>query len=237
MIVSEHDADITAQHLTLERDGAPMSAYYAVPNEPGEALPTVVLAIHIWGVDAGYRDTVRRLAKAGFAAIVPDLYARFDAPDGDVVTDYREFIPFAQRLTPETVDADITASVRWLQTQFPRSKMAIAGFCMGGVMAMNRTVGYKKTFSAAAVWYGLKPEIDPHDVEIPIVASYGADDKGIPVENVNRFQAGLTVPNDFKIYPNAQHAFFDHTRAAYNAEAADDSWQRAIAFLHKYLGA
>ncbi len=54
--------------------------------------------MHVWGVDASIRDIVRRYAKAGFAAIAPDLYARFGAPNGDGATDYTIFRPYSQKL-------------------------------------------------------------------------------------------------------------------------------------------
>jgi carboxymethylenebutenolidase len=38
-----------------------------------------------------------------------------------------------------------------------------------------------------------------------------------------------------KIYPGAWHSFFNDQRPSYNAEAAQDSWQRVLAFFKEHL--
>lgn len=226
--------EIIAEFIEIERERAIMPAYVAVPPSDADTIPSVVLCMHVWGVDESMRDVARRFADNGFVAIVPDLYARFNAPSGDGATDHTQFIGYARQLSAETVEPDLQSSVSWLHRRRPRTKIAIAGFCMGGTMAMQRSARYAGTFSAAAIWYGFKPEIKPEEVDIPIVASYGAQDSGIPAEKIEAFRAGLRVPNDVKIYPNAAHGFFD-SRPSYNAAAAEDSWNRTIAFLNRHL--
>lgn len=234
--MNDTDPAITAEWLELTREGGSTRAYVAAPRDPLPTTPSIVLAMHLWGIDAGYRDVARRFAHAGFATIVPDLYARFDVPSGDDATDHRPFVPYAQRLVHAEIDADIRAAAAWLRARLPDTKTAIAGFCMGGRIAMYRTAGYSELFTAAAVWYGLHPDVDPHHVDIPIVASFGGADPGIPVADVEAFRDALRVPNDFAIYANAQHAFCDDRRSAYDRDAAEDSWRRTIAFLAARLG-
>ena len=234
MQAQNNGSDVIAQWVEIERDGSPMRSYFAAPRNAGDATPTVVLAMHLTGIDRSMRNVANRFAESGFGCIIPDLYARFDAPDGDLVEDYKLFLPYAAKLAKETVDPDIRAGAAWLRAQHPRTKIAIAGFCMGGIMALVRAIGYSDIFNAAAVWYGAI-RIDPKLVEIPVVGNYGAEDHGIPVDTVEAFRAALPVPNDIVIYPNAGHAFADDTRPAYEKNAADDSWRRSLAFLRRYL--
>jgi carboxymethylenebutenolidase len=221
--------------LTRE-DGSAFRAYAALPERLGADTPSVMLMMHLWGVDESTRQVVHQFADEGFAAVAPDLYARFgEVPDGDSTSDHTLFRPFAQQLTPETIDADTRPAVKWLREHYADSKTAVGGFCMGGRMATARLVGYTDLYSAAAVWYGLSDDVDPAKAEIPIVASYGADDESIPVEKVEAFRDRLTVDHDFKIYPNAGHAFFDQTRKSFAINAAEDSWKRTVAFLNKHI--
>jgi carboxymethylenebutenolidase len=221
--------------LTRE-DGSALRAYAALPESLGADTPSVVMMIHLWGVDASMREVAHRFAAEGFAIVVPDLYARFEGvPDGDETSDYTLIKPFAMKLTPESIDQDTRPAVSWLRERYADSKTAVAGFCMGGTMATYRTVGYTDIYAAAAVWYGLSDDVDPAKAEIPIVASYGQDDTGIPVEKVEAFRDKLPVDKDFKIYPHAGHAFFDQTRKSYEPNAAEDSWKRTIAFLNKHI--
>jgi carboxymethylenebutenolidase len=225
--------DVTG-YVDIDRDGEQLPAYYAAPRNADAETPSIVMAMHLTGVDAQQRDTARRFAAEGFATIVPDLYARFGAPDGDVETDYRAFLPFAKLLAFETVDPDIRAATAWLRAKHPRTRIAIAGFCMGGAMAVRRAHGYANVFFAAAMWYGRVSDVDPATIDIPIVASFGSADHGIPIESVNAFATGLTVANDVKVYDGAQHAFCDQRGDAYDEGAAEDSWRRTIAFLRSH---
>ena len=56
-----------------------MPAYRAMPAG-GRNLPTVLVVQEIFGVHEHIKDVCRRLAKAGYLAIAPELYAR----QGDV---------------------------------------------------------------------------------------------------------------------------------------------------------
>lgn len=235
MSKTDNGPAIVTQWVDIDREGTSMRMYVAAPADAGEATPSIVLAMHITGIDESMRRTAARFARNGFAIAIPDLYARFDAPNGDVDTDYKTFLPFAQQLEPRTVDLDLRAAAAWLRSAYPRTKSAIAGFCMGGAMTLTRAVGNRDVFTAAAVWYGAI-RIDPKDIDIPLVASYGADDAGIPIDAIDALRAALSVPNDVVVYPHAGHGFCDETRGAYAQNAADDSWQRSVAFLHRYLG-
>jgi dienelactone hydrolase len=82
METSEHDPAIVAEWIAIPREGENMLAYCAAPRETTAHTPTLVLAMHLFGVDGTMREDARRFARAGFATVIPDLYARFDAPNG-----------------------------------------------------------------------------------------------------------------------------------------------------------
>lgn len=209
--------------------------YFSAPDHIDANTPSIVLAMHLWGIDQPMRDAAQRFAEAGFAVAIPDLYAGMDAPSGENAQDHTLFVPFAQKLAFETVDKPIRDAAAFLRAKMPKTRTAIAGFCMGGTMALRRASGYAEVFSAAAVWYGNVASVDATQIDLPIVASFGEDDHGIPVEKVREFEQGLSVEHDVTIYPGAGHAFCDGARPTYRAQAAEDSWRRSIAFLRKVL--
>jgi carboxymethylenebutenolidase len=43
------------------------------------------------------------------------------------------------------------------------------------------------------------------------------------------------IDHDIKIYPGARHSFFNAQGRTYNKPAADDSWDRVMAFFGKHL--
>ncbi|HEY2554756.1 MAG TPA: dienelactone hydrolase family protein [Candidatus Cybelea sp.] len=235
-LVAENDPAISVERVTLKRDTTVIGAYAARPVHSTKQTPTVVVIMHVWGVDTSIRDIVRRLAKAGFAAIAPDLYARFGAPSGDGTTDYTVFRPYAKRLDRAQYDGDIVAAARWCSEQFPSTKTAILGFCMGGRIALLASIDNAETFAAVCPFYGPLADVDPAKEQTPVCGSYGARDTGIPADSVRAFAAALHVANDVKIYDNAGHAFMDDQRPSYVASAAADAWTRTLAFLTKHLG-
>ena len=235
--VSEDDTDVVHDRVDLRRPDAVVPAYAAWPARSAANTPSVVVIMHVWGVDTSIREVVRRFAKAGFAAIAPDLYARFGAPSGDGRTDSDAFRTFAKRLDRKQYDGDIRAAALWLSAKFPATKTAVLGFCMGGHIALIQAVDNGDVFSAVCPFYGSLKDIDPDKIHIPLCGSYGARDTSIAADDVRGFRAELRVPNDVRVYNTAGHAFCDDTRPSYVAAAAADAWKRTVDFLQQYLGA
>jgi carboxymethylenebutenolidase len=234
-MIAENDPEISVERVELRRPGAVMPAYVAQPRNGRPYTPGVVVVMHVWGVDEPIRETVRMFAKAGFAAIAPDLYARSGAPSGDGQSDYKTFLPHREQLKDEQVDADLRAAALWLRLAHPEGKVGVMGFCMGGGIALRQALSNDDVFDAAAVLYGRVSGIDAARITMPVIASYGETDTSIPVDDVRAFQKVLRGPNDIVVYKSAGHAFFDHTRPSYVPAAAQDAWRRTIKFLAKYL--
>lgn len=236
-LVPENDPDIAVKNVQLRRPDGTVLAYAAIPRAAKPNAPGVVVVMHIWGIDRSIRDVVRRYAKAGFVAIAPDLYARFNAPSGDGSTDYTQFRPFAKQLQTAQVDGDIRAAGLWIKSAYPASRVGVTGFCMGGAIALRQAIANDDVFSADAVFYGNPEGIDPAKIHMPMEGNYGQRDTSIPADSVRAFFKALRAPNDLVIYPTAGHAFFDDQRSSYVPAAAEDAWKRTLAFFTKYLNA
>ena len=75
-------------------------------------------------------------------------------------------------------------------------------------------------------------------ISAPILGLFAAEDRGIRVESVQAFEQSLErLRKDFEIhiYPNVGHAFANPTGRNYNAEAAEDAWQKTLDFLSQNL--
>ncbi len=233
--VSQDDPAIHVENVDLARPDVALPAYAALPRDAAASTPGIVVVMHLWGVDESIREVVRGFAKSGFAAIAPNLYARSHAPSGDGAEDYTKFRPFAQQLQPAQVDGDLRAAALWLKARTSERKVGITGFCMGGAIALRQAIDNSDVFSADAVWYGKVEGIDPAKIRMPLLGSYGERDTSISADSVRAFEKALPGDRDVVIYPGAGHAFFDHTRPSYEAQAANDAWRRTIAFFTKYL--
>ena len=209
-------------------------AFVAWPAGDGSA-PAMIVVQEWWGLNAQIRDVARRLAEQGYVAIVPDLY------HGKVADDPERAHELMRGLVNERALADLGAAVRWLRAE-PRSasaRIGVIGFCMGG--KLSQQLGFRSDeISAAVMFYGT-PETDPGklgSLSPPLQGHFGADDDGIPVDQVKRLEAELKrlgKPAEIYVYPGAGHAFMHERRDSYRAEAAQLAWGRTLAFLAKHL--
>lgn len=254
-IVPENDPAIAVGRPQIHNGSRTLDSYYASPKDAGPQTPAVVLVQHIWGVDATMRDVARRFAKEGYIAIVPDLFTGLGAPNGDGLTDYKLFVPVAQKLVDATVDSDLVAAANFVRSGSggKPQKIGVMGFCMGGSIALRAAVDSASTFGAAAVFYGKvrydtgsnnEGPITPmalayaDEIGMPLLGSWGARDTGILAADVNALDMrlkDLKKTRDIKIYDEAGHAFFDDTRASYVPSAAADAWTRTLAFFGTHL--
>src|SRR4029079_3937072 len=70
---------LTAGEIRIPAKDVEISGYRAMPAEGGP-FATVLVVAEIFGVHEHIKDICRRLAKAGYFAVAPELYARQGDP-------------------------------------------------------------------------------------------------------------------------------------------------------------
>ncbi len=237
---------------TFGSEGRTLDAFAARP-QTGTARGGVVVVQAIWGVDSQLQSVVRRLAAEGYVAIAPDLYTGIGPASPTGQSDIATYKTFAAKLVDATVDADVAAAAAHLRTSGNASdlKVGVIGFCMGGAITLRQTVD-TPTFAAASVFYGKvrygtngnEGPITPialayaDEMRVPTAGSWGGKDTSILAADVNALDERLTSlskPHDFRVYPEAGHAFFDDTRSSYVASAAEDAWKRTLGWFATHL--
>jgi carboxymethylenebutenolidase len=222
-------------------------AYYAVPKAGGKR-PVVIVIPEIWGLHEYQKDVCRRLAKAGYFGVSLDPFFRLG--DLSKVTDIKQVIGSANKLTDEQAFADLDAIVAWAEKHKRANarKLGLTGHCRGGRMVWMYTAHQKK-IKAAVAWYGSLMPIPPamplgpldvtDKIDAPVLGLYGGADQGIPLEHVERMRAGLLAFGKDKrspihVYPDMPHAFHADYRPSYRKEAAEDGWKRMLAWFKKH---
>jgi carboxymethylenebutenolidase len=222
-------------------------AYYAVPKAGGKR-PVVIVIPEIWGLHEYQKDLCRRLAKAGYFGVSLDPFFRIG--DLSKVTEIKEVIAGANKLTDEQAFADLDAIVAWAEKhkRANAKKLGLTGMCRGGRTVWMYTAHQKK-IKAAVAWYGSLMPIPPamtkgpldvtDQIHAPVLGLYGGADQGIPLEHVERLRAGLLAFGKDKacpihVYPDMPHAFHADYRPTYRKEAAEDGWKRMLAWFKKH---
>jgi carboxymethylenebutenolidase len=230
---------LTAGEVKIPTADGEMPAYRAAP-EKGENFPTVLVVQEIFGVHEHIKDICRRLAKLGYLAIAPELYAR----QGDVskMTDFQEIIGKVVSKVPDAqVMSDLDATVAWAKKsgKGDTSKLGCTGFCWGGRIVWLYAA-HNPNLKAGVAWYGrlvgMADELHPkHPLDLvnalkaPVLGLYGGADMGIPVETVEKMQKALKEakkPCEIVLYPDTPHGFHADYRPSYRKEQAEDGWKR-----------
>ena len=224
-------------------DNSSMRMHLSVAEGPGP-YPGIVVIQHQWGVDDFIQSITARLAQGGYVAAAPDLYHR----DGPECTD--DVIARRSRLSDRKVINDVNASVRFLRSQpaVDRNSLGIIGFCMGGRIAYLMAAATPE-FKAAVIFYGgnifrawgrdiPSPFERTSEIHCPLQGHFGADDTNPSLEDMRKLELELTnfdKKHEFYSYPDAGHAFMDHTRESYRRRADDAAWPRTLEFFSTHL--
>ncbi len=222
-------------------------AYRAMPAD-GKNLPVILVVQEIFGVHEHIKDVCRRLAKLGYFAVAPEMYAR----QGDVskLKDIqKEILPIVSKVPDEQVMSDLDATVAWAKAtgKADVSRLGITGFCWGGRIVWLYSA-HNPNVKAGVAWYGrLKSPADAlhpkHPVDVaasisaPILGLYGAADTGIPLSSVEEMREALKAAGktaEIIVYPDTPHAFFADYRASYRKEPAEDGWKRMLAWFKEH---
>jgi carboxymethylenebutenolidase len=243
-VITTSDSGLDAGEVKVSVAGGKMPAYRARPK--GKTGMPVVLVIHeIFGVHEHIKDLCRRLAKVGYYAIAPDLYAR--GGDATKVADIQTLVApggIVSKATDDQVKSDLDAAVRFAKAEKANTdRLAVTGFCWGGRQVWlytEQTPGVK----AAAAWYG--PLDTPGKSPIGLAAGargrvigfYGGKDTGITAAHVEAMRKALAAAGDTQsriiVYPDAQHGFNADYRPSYNGPDAKEAWANMLTWFRDH---
>lgn len=219
-------------------DGVGLSGYLTRPK--GDGSYPAVIVIHEWrGINDYSRNVARRLAKAGYAALAPDLLSRlggtgaFSRPEAATEGLYK--------LGDDLFTKDLNGAVSYLKNQkFVRAnKIGVTGFCWGGGKALMFTTR-SKDIAASVIYYGDHPRDfeEVKNITAPVLGHYGGADERI-TSGVPQLEAAMKKYGksfEYKIYAGAPHSFnSDDNPQSYREEAAKEAWARTLEFFKKHL--
>lgn len=229
--------DVVSERLPYaEVDEELVYGHFVFPADMIEPLPAVIVIHEWWGLNDNVRAMAERISGEGYIVLAVDLFGGATATTAEQAR--QQMLAVVEN--PDPAVENIRQAFEFVNTTAGAPRIGSLGWCFGGGWSLNTAMLFPDDLDASVIYYGqvTDDESKLHDINAPILGLFGAEDKGITVASVKSFEAALERLRknyEIHIYPGAGHAFANPTGKAYNAEAADDAWQRTLEFLHRHL--
>jgi len=199
-------------------------------------FPALVVIHEWWGLNDWVKEQASKFADEGYVALAVDLYRGKVATTPEMAHEIMRGVP------EDRAKRDLHAAVGFLKSQpnVRKDRIGSIGWCMGGGYSLDVAL-QEPDLAAAVINYGhLATDTDAlKKINAPILGLFGAQDHGIPPDDVRKFGDTLDKLGkkiDIKIYDDAGHAFENpNNKDGYRAADAADAWKRTLAFLDATL--
>ena len=196
-----------------------------------------ILVIHEWwGLNDWVKEQAAKLSDQGYVTLALDLYR------GKVATTPDEAHEIMRGVPEDRAKRDLHAAFDFLKSQpnVKKDRIGSIGWCMGGGYSLDVALE-EPALKADVINYG-RLVTDPSSVDkisASILGIFGAQDRGIPVDDVKKFESLLKEKGkkvQIVIYPDAGHAFENpNNKTGYRAEDASDAWKHTVDFFSSTL--
>ena len=220
---AQTDAAMASQHQGDQPQGSPAL-------DPAPRLPVT-----------GQMVTYTRLGDQ-------DIQGYFAEPqDQDIVGGQQADTPEVAKTLVAAVTADpdrarqnLQGAYDYVAQQPGTNRIGSLGWCFGGGWSLQMALGLPQDLDGAVIYYG-RLETDKtilESLQVPILGLFGGLDGSPDPDTVRRFEQTLQEldkPIEVHVYADADHAFANPSGTRYNAEAAEDAWQKTLVFLQQTL--
>lgn len=238
MVAQAPSVPVTSEEVTYATlDGNPVTGYLARPADATEPLPALIVIHEWWGLNDNIKMMTDRLAGEGYTALAVDLY------EGQVADAPEQAMELTQAAlqNPQRLQENLRQAYQYLETEQQAPRIGSIGWCFGGSWSLATALLFPEQLDATVIYYGGRLVTDPDQLsalEMPILGIFGGLDDNPSPETVREFESVLNALGktaEIYIYEGADHAFANPSGERYNAEAAEDAWERTVTFLDRYL--
>ncbi len=240
----EQDVIVTTKH-------GRMPSFLSRPDGSG-SHPGIIFYMDAPGIREELRNMCRRIAKHGYACLLPDMYyrlgtVRFDIPRRN---DAMSAVIRASMnsLSIEQVNDDTAAMLAFLDAQdgVKSGPVGCVGHCMSGRYITAVAAKFPHRMRAAASLYGVgvvtEEDNSPHkllkDVQGELYYAFAEHDQSVPANVIPTLKSALQsagMTHTLEIYPGTHHGFCFAERQTYDPLAAEATWDKIFALWARHL--
>ena len=246
MTVLKGEGKVVILYGTISIPSGPQThtGYLARPDLTGE-WPTILLIPSAWGVTSSVKDVSRRLARQGFAVLVPDLYrgsgparsadreearaALEEVPDDRALGDLAGIIDFMANPAGTWSSAELGFGILALGTGSRWAAMAAARSDLVSAFALIAPDLRPLVAEAGEV----EPWIAP---DTPVLGLSGREDDDASEAMVAVVRQAVPQA-EWVIYDGTGADYWDDYLATYDAEVVADTADRLVVFFERHLPA
>lgn len=214
----------------LPTSSGPLQAWREDPQ--GTPHGAVVVVQEIFGITDHIRAVCAQLAEAGFVALTPAFFDRFEPRtvlpyDAEGTARGRELVA---QLGMDSAVAITAAAAEALQAEGLR--VGVVGFCWGGSVAL---LAATRLELPAVSYYGARNvQYLDEPARAPLLFHFGALDAHIPPGAIEAHRRKQPQAQVF-VYAGADHAFHRAPEPPYHPEASALAWRRTLSFFTEHL--
>lgn len=245
------------QDIDIKTADGVMDAKLFQPEGQQGPWPAVILLVDAFGVRPVFEAMARRLAKAGYVVLLPNIFyregpaSRLDLKGSFADEAFRKRIfGLIGSLTPERQKTDAAAELDFLgrHPSVKGPKVGVAGYCASGGIAVRMAAEFPERIAAAASSHGGRLATDapdsPHrlvgQVKGELYFGHADQDNSMPAEAIQTLETALKesgVRYVSELYPGKRHGYAVEGSAAYDAETAETHWRRLLDLFGRTLRA
>jgi len=225
---------------------------FAVCPDGGGPYPPVIFYMDAPGYREELKNMARRIARAGYYCLLPDLYyrlgtVRFDLHRRD--ESLSSVIRAARNtLTNAMIAEDTAGMLAFLdaQEEVTPGPVGCVGHCMSGRFIVTVAARFPERIAAAAAFYGVQIVTDQPDsphliadrIKGEVYLSFAEVDELVPanvVPDITAIFDKAGVRHDVEVVPGTHHGYCFAERAAYHAAASEAAWGKLFAMWKRRL--
>jgi carboxymethylenebutenolidase len=233
------EGKVKSSDITFKSGDEEIKGFLAEPEGKGP-YPAIVVIQEWWGLTDWIKDNAKRLAAQGYVTLAPDLYRGKVADNPMAARELLKGLPIDRALRDLKAAVDTLAA----RDNVNKDRLGSIGWCMGGGYSLRLALKDERIKACAMCYGAVVTNADMlKSLHATVLGIFGEEDKGIPPEAVEKFEAALKnagkkieAIKEFK----AGHGFMrpgnpGGANPVYREAEAKQAWQDIDKFFAKTL--